>query len=73
MASGGKRGGWKLCVSFDGTELHLRPRDDLMYHPLDSACFCGPQTQPVERIDGVELTAVIHHSLDGREQDEESG
>jgi hypothetical protein len=58
-------------VSFDGSELHVRPRDDVMFHPLARDCFCGPDTAPVERFDGIELVAVIHHSLDGRERFED--
>jgi len=46
-------------------ELHVRPLGDLIEHP-DDACVCGPR---VEEINGNFL--LVHHSLDGREADEQ--
>lgn len=59
---------WRCDVSIGGTDVHLRPRNDHIWHSLDDDCPCGP-----EAILGVDLaTAVpsvwiyIHHALDNR-------
>jgi hypothetical protein len=60
------RGGWKTDRGIaDPSEVHVRPRDDLMWHPLDMHCVCGPRVE--HRPPG---WVVIHHSLDGRETTE---
>lgn len=44
----------------------MRPRDDIVWHPLDRACACGPT---VEVIDDPRVPLgwlVTHHALDGR-------
>lgn len=52
--------------------LHAHPIDDLIGHhtSTDQAdCPCGPEVQPIEREDGTFGWLLVHHSLDGREQD----
>lgn len=62
--------GWKLDHSFDAAAVHIRPRADTIWHPLDDGCVCGPVVQPCRRRPGGDAWLVIHHSLDGREADE---
>lgn len=50
-------------------EEHVVPLDDLILHEADGDCLCGPTPKFVE---GGGLV-VIHHSLDGREADEDGG
>lgn len=55
--------------------LHVVPHDDIVGHDIDATeadCVCGPRTEPVERDDGSMGWLIVHHSLDGREQ-EKSG
>jgi hypothetical protein len=56
---------WKVDVSLNGLEVHVRPRNDLTWHPADDECTCGPTTWP--RLDGDTRWLVVHHALDGRE------
>ncbi|WP_218019272.1 hypothetical protein [Nocardia niwae] len=45
--------------------------NDLIDHDIPSDdCVCGPTTEPVPRSDGSTGWVIIHHSLDGREQQE---
>lgn len=51
--------------------LHVVPVDDLMAHDSTTeGCVCGPELEPVERDDGSFAWLYVHHSLDGRENDE---
>lgn len=50
--------------------VHVVPVDDLIDHPTDDDCPCGPTIERVEREDGSDGWLTIHHSLDGREKDE---
>ena len=50
--------------------LHVHPLGDLIEHQMDDGCPCGPEQQPVRREDGSVGWLTVHHSLDGREQDE---
>jgi hypothetical protein len=52
------------------SELHVHPIGDLIEHDMDGGCPCGPEQQPVERDDGPVGWLTVHHSLDGREQEE---
>ncbi len=62
------RGGWKLDPSFDGSTIHARPRDDLIWHPLDEECPCGPTSvELVDESGGHVVWGVLHHALDGRD------
>lgn len=49
--------------------LHVRPKDDLIEHTLDTtgSCICGPEVRAIEREDGSMGWLFTHHSLDGRE------
>ena len=52
--------------------VHVYPRDDLIEHQMTDECVCGVRTEPVEREDGSIGWLHVHHSLDGREADEQS-
>ena len=47
--------------------VHVIPVGDLIAHPTDEHCPCGPDTLPVARDDGSTGWVITHHSLDGRE------
>lgn len=54
--------------------LHVYPVDDLIVHDTatsEAACVCGPEERPVKRDDGSVGWLLVHHSLDGRERDEQ--
>lgn len=55
------------------SKLHVVPVDDIIHHrtEIDDDCICGPTVEPVERVDGCSWL-IHHHSLDGRERDEEA-
>ncbi|GGU62777.1 MULTISPECIES: hypothetical protein [Streptomyces] len=49
---------------------HAVPLNDLIRHETETTeptCICGPETQPVEQLDGTIDWLLMHHSLDGRE------
>jgi hypothetical protein len=54
------------------TALHVVPVGDLIEHVLSGDCPCGPADKPVERDDGSTGWLAVHHSLDGRELNEEA-
>ncbi len=55
-----------------GQTVHTYPVDDLIEHLTDGRdCPCGPTTEPVPCDDGSVGWSVVHHSLDGREHDED--
>lgn len=65
-----QRGPWKTDPSFDATELHIRPRADTRWHPLDAGCWCGPLVKG-EATDGEGVAQVyVHRPADGREAPE---
>ncbi|MCU1591583.1 MAG: hypothetical protein JWP11_2839 [Frankiales bacterium] len=45
---------------------------DLIKHDISEDCVCGPTAVPVERPDGSVVWNYVHHSLDGREQREDT-
>ena len=49
---------------------HVVPVGDLIEHPADEDCVCGPTPEPIEKEDGAVHWIVTHHSLDGREAGE---
>lgn len=49
---------------------HVMPVNDLVAHAVDDDCVCGPRTEIVIRPDGASAWLTVHHSLDGREQQE---
>jgi hypothetical protein len=69
-----QRGPWKVDLSFDAAELHVRPRADLVWHPLTVACPCRPAESTADIRDGmgdavgdvVSLPVFVHVALDGR-------
>jgi hypothetical protein len=66
--------------NWDATEgtrrhtAHVVPVADLVVHDVDydGDCVCGPDTVPVRTADGRYGWMFVHHSLDGRERDEET-
>lgn len=62
-----------LCDDEDtGTgSPHVIPVNDLIEHQVDENCPCGPAADPVKRDDGSVGWLYVHHSLDGRELDED--
>lgn len=48
------------------SKVHVLPVDDLIVHPADDDCVCGPDVEFVEG--GAVIT---HHALDGREHGEQ--
>lgn len=57
---------------------HVVPTEDLIEHNTEPSCICGPQLAvvPVEVLIGETPTEAeghvyVHHSLDGRERDED--
>ena len=53
-------------------EVHVHPLADLIEHGLTDNCPCGPEQRPVKREDGSVGWLVVHHSLDGREKQEDA-
>lgn len=49
--------------------VHVEPINDLVEH-VDHDCICGPTTEVYKREDGGYGFVVVHHSLDGRENNE---
>lgn len=57
---------WKCEYSLDRRGVHIRPRNDLIWHDLDEDCPCGP-VQSLIPIDGTDVDwVVVHHPLDRR-------
>lgn len=57
------------------TTVHVTPRGDLIEHDTttDYGCPCGPTSEPARRDeDGSIHWVMVHHSLDGRETEEET-
>jgi hypothetical protein len=54
----------------DPNTLHIHPVNDSIGHILRDDCPCGPTAEPVPRPDGSYGWIVTHHSLDGREHQE---
>ena len=55
------------------TTVHVLPINDLIEHEEEGDnCPCGPTVEPVKRADGSMGWLLVHHSLDGREQTQET-
>lgn len=61
---------WLAQQTNDGA--HVLPIDDAVEHTESTDCVCGPRVELVERTDGGDGWLAIHHSLDGREADEQT-
>jgi hypothetical protein len=61
---------WKIDLDFDGAAMHVRPRNDHVWHPLSDACHCIPTTDVAELTDcegrPLHLPVYFHVALDGR-------
>lgn len=60
-------GRWKIDTDFAGDVIHIRPRADLWWHPLDTGCWCGPDERAAETSDGGVVLTYVHNAADGRE------
>lgn len=51
---------------------HTAPIDDGIEHDVSDncECICGPNLEHLQRDDGSNAWLYVHHSLDGREQNE---
>lgn len=58
---------WKIDTSYDGEVIHIRPRGDLWWHPLDVECWCDPVEKAAETSDGGIVLTYLHNAADGRE------
>lgn len=65
-----QRGPWKIDYDMAEEALHVRPRADAMWHPLEAACRCLPASEVAEVRDGygtpVHLPVYFHVAQDGR-------
>lgn len=52
-------------------EIHVTPEHDNIQHELNDACICGPTPQLIET-DAGDTWMHSHHSLDGREKQEQT-
>ena len=50
----------------------VMPLNDAIGHEDDSECPCGPTWKPITQLGGGHNWMLVHHSLDGREQQEEA-
>lgn len=67
------RPGWRYHIEGD-SPYHVWPAHDLIEHDPtddDGNCPCGPRIDPVKNDDGSIGWIITHHSLDGRERDEQ--
>lgn len=61
------RDAWKIDQAIGGEEIHIRPRGDLVWHPLEENCVCGPERTEALTSDGDLVPVIVHQALDGRE------
>jgi hypothetical protein len=54
-----------------GETIDLIPTADVMEHQTGPGCICGPHVVLFERRNGSIGHYYMHHSLDGREHDED--
>lgn len=55
------------------TRVHVFPVFDLIEHEIEGdSCVCGPTVEAVFREDGSNGWLITHHSLDGRELQEQT-
>lgn len=57
---------WKLDYAPDGRTVHIRPRNDRVWHDLDDDCVCGPQQIAPTDDNGLPAWIAVHQPLDGR-------
>jgi hypothetical protein len=62
-----QRGPWKIDLSLDGDVIHIRPRADLWWHPLEVGCWCQPREETARQHDGCLVLVYVHTAADGRE------
>lgn len=52
--------------------MHVLPVNDIVEHVTNDECVCGPTSEAVKRDNGSIGWVVVHHAVDGREDDEQS-
>lgn len=52
------------------SHIDVIPTGDEVAHEFGEDCICGPRLTPTQGSDGSIGWIVVHHSLDGREQNE---
>ncbi len=58
---------WKCDYDLTGTAVHIRPRNDHIWHPADDDCPCGPTSEYLDLDPDIATRwVVVHHALDGR-------
>jgi hypothetical protein len=63
---------WRTVYKVNTLEVHVYPPGDLMVHCLHGGeCNCGPWVELTKNADGQDVYMYTHHSLDGREEDEQ--
>lgn len=62
-----QRGPWKIDTDLEGEYIHIRPRADIWWHPLDTGCWCDPVEKAAETSDGGIVLTYLHNAADGRE------
>lgn len=50
---------------------YIMPVGDAVAHEEGEECICGPDVEQLLADDRLVSVMIIHHSLDGREQDEQ--
>lgn len=63
----GPHGAWQTDLIEPGL-VHVRPVADLIDHPADEDCACGPRAEACFNDDGSNGWMYVHDSLDGRER-----
>lgn len=61
--------GWDAIPTPEGSQVV--PVGDLIEHVIDGDCPCGPATEHLTAADGRDAWMTVHHSLDGREANEQ--
>lgn len=56
---------WKCDYNPTATEVHIRPRNDHIWHSADDDCPCGPTSNYLD-IDSPCRWLIVHHALDRR-------
>lgn len=73
LATRRRRKVWRTVFDYRTLEGHVLPLNDIVDHPEDDECVCGPRGEALQRDDGSYAWLYVHHSLDGRERREPGG
>jgi hypothetical protein len=59
-----------ITVEADDGSIHVEPIEDDVGHSRSESCICGPTMQFGDDEGVYSVPLIIHHSLDGRENNE---